>query len=134
MCRGFYSCIIPLQNNLCQSFLWLGIHFQFNHYFTHAVCKIGVQRTRKISQIEMNLRKFSVWSLIGFILKKTRVFVFQISFYFAKKNQRKIVAFKNQNAFLGLNKISWSLNLKSIFLFKCFSSVLLTSFSDAFDK
>jgi len=125
LCRGFSSCIIPLQNNLCQSFLWLSIHFQFSYCFTHAICKIGVERTIKISQIAMKLRKISALSIIRLILKKTHVFIFQKSFYFAQKKRRKIVAFKNRNAFPGLNKISWSL---SISLFKCFSNILLTSF------
>lgn len=76
----------------CIILLWLGVHFQLSNYFSHRIYKLRVERTKRISQVTMNLRKLSEGSLTRFIMKKTHVSIFQISFLFAQKKQWKIVA------------------------------------------
>ena len=49
----------------------------------------------------MNLRKMLMQSLIGLILKKTHVFVFQISFYFTQKKATKNSFFQKTKCLSG---------------------------------
>jgi len=107
------------------NFLCLGLHFQFSHCFTHSFCKIGVERTIKISQIEMNLKKIVRMESNQAHSEENPCFCFLNFIFICPEKAMRNSSFSKLKC---IPEIEWSFNLQPIFFFKCFSSILLTSF------
>jgi len=79
-----------LKNNSFWPPCWLCIKWQIEKPYIHLICKIMLQITSKISQMETNLRKFLNENLIGLVLNRTHVFFFENSLSFAQKTRLKL--------------------------------------------
>lgn len=83
-----------LNNSSFKPFYWLCINWKIEKLYIHIIHKINLQRALKISQMVTNLRKMYLKNLIGPVLNKTHVFVFENLLAFADKMRFK---FSGQN-------------------------------------